>query len=512
MRKRTHIFALVVVLSAMTPTLTVPARAQGFWSDLFGLSPYGLSRRPVESMRRSEQRRQRGAVEHRNRAPAPRFAAERVAAVKTPAGPAAPAPTAPSTPPLVAVVSLKSQSITVWGENGPVLQSRISSGQPGYSTPAGVFSVIQKHRYHESNIYSGAPMPFMQRITWSGIALHAGVVPNYPASHGCIRLPHDAAQRLFGMTKMGMRVVVASADTQAHGIEHESLPRPYLMPAAELASLVQRVGNVGYLPAGENGEVGRLFNPHEVAVRLKTEAALAIKRKTADAKDALAQATVRSAEAKAAVAQLRSRRADLALAEAEARSNTLVADSSDSIDRAAAKMVSDQRVVEARALYEAAAAEEATKTPPSFDAARAAREAQMAADEAPDKAKDMARRLEPLSIFVSRQERHVFIRQGFEAVLEAAVDIADIDAPIGTHVFTAMSTADEERKLSWLGITMPNEEGASNAQAALSRITLPDHVREEIARRVWTGASLVISDQGVSNETGRGTDFVVLMK
>ncbi len=507
MRKLTHIFAFAVVLSAVTPTLTVPARAQGFWSDLLGLSPYGLSRRPVESMRRSEQRRKRGAVEHRNRAPAPRFATERVAAVKTPA-----ASTAPSTPPLVAVVSLKSQSITVWGENGPVLQSRISSGQPGYSTPAGVFSIIQKHRYHESNIYSGAPMPFMQRITWSGIALHAGVVPNYPASHGCIRLPHETAQRLFGMTKMGMRVVVASADTKALAIEHESLPQPYLMPAAELASQVHRVGNAGYLPAGENGEVGRLFNPHEIASRLKTEAALAIKRKAADAKDALAQATVRSAEAKAAVAQLRSRRADLALAEAEARSNALVADSSDSIDRAAAKMASDQRVVEARALYEAAAAEEAIKTPPSFDAARAAREAQVAADEAPDKAKEMARRLEPLSIFISREERHVFIRQGFEAVLEAALDIADIDAPIGTHVFTAMSTADEERKLRWLGITMPNVEGASSAQAALSRITLPDYVREEIARRVWTGASLVISDQGVSNETGRGTDFVVLMK
>ncbi len=403
--------------------------------------------------------------------------------------------------------------MTVWGEHGPVLQTRISSGQPGHSTPAGVFSVIQKNRHHESNIYSGAPMPFMQRITWSGIALHAGVVPNYPASHGCIRLPYGMAQRLFGMTRMGMRVVVAPADTQAHWIEHASLPQPYFMPVPELASLALKISTAENAPTGEASEADRLFNPHEVAVRLRVEAGIAAKRKVAAAREALAQATVRSAEANAAVAHLRSRRADLALAEAEARSNTLVADTSDSIDRAAAKMASDQRVVEARLHYAAAVEDEAGKTPPSFAAARAAREAQMAADEAPDQAKEIARRLEPLSIFVSREERSVFIRQGFEAVLESPIDIADVDIPLGTHVFTAMSTTGEGRTLRWLGVTMPNgQERTSNAQAALSRISLPDHVREEISRRLWTGASLVISDQGVSNETGRGTDFVVLMK
>ena len=77
-------------------------------------------------------------------------------------------------------------------------QSAVSTGQSGFPTPTGVFSVIQKNRYHRSNIYSGAPMPFMQRITWSGVALHAGVLPGYPASHGCIRLTHQLRRRAVG--------------------------------------------------------------------------------------------------------------------------------------------------------------------------------------------------------------------------------------------------------------------------------------------------------------------------
>ncbi len=494
MRLLIKIVAGVTVLVGASIDVAGTARAQGVWNQFLG-GPYTSSRRLPDGMRRAEPRPYRGAVESRNRVSAAKLAPERVVAA------------APVAPPLLAVVSLKSQSLTIWGENGQVLQSRISSGQPGYNTPAGVFSVIQKNRYHESNIYSGAPMPFMQRITWSGIALHAGVVPNYPASHGCIRLPYDVAQRLFGMTRMGMRVVVAPADTQPHWIEHAGLPQPYLMPVPELTALAQKMGN----DAKADGEADRLFNPHEVASRLRIEAAIAVKRTAAAAREALAQAAVKSAEANAAAAELRSRRADLEAAEAEARSNALVADTSGTVDRASAKITSDQRVAEALRHYATAVAEEAEKTPPSFAAARAAREAEVAADDAPDQVKEMTRRLEPLSIFVSLKERSVFIRQGFEAVLESAVDIADVDAPFGTHVFTAMASAEAGRKLRWLGLTMPSGQG-DTAQAVLDRITFPDNVRDEIARRAWVGASLVISDHGVSKETGRGTDFVVLMK
>ena len=82
----------------------------------------------------------------------------------------------------------------------------------GHSTPMGVFSVIQKQKLHRSNIYSGAPMPYMQRITWSGIAIHAGVLPGYPASHGCIRMPMAFAMKMWNWTRMGARVVVTPGE------------------------------------------------------------------------------------------------------------------------------------------------------------------------------------------------------------------------------------------------------------------------------------------------------------
>ena len=88
----------------------------------------------------------------------------------------------------------------------------MSSGQKGRETPAGIFSIIQKNAEHYSNLYDDAYMPHMQRLTWSGIALHGGALPGYPASHGCVRLPFDFAARLFDATRMGTRVILAPAD------------------------------------------------------------------------------------------------------------------------------------------------------------------------------------------------------------------------------------------------------------------------------------------------------------
>ena len=99
----------------------------------------------------------------------------------------------------------------------------MSSGQKGRETPAGIFSVIQKEADHYSNIYDDAFMPHMQRITWSGIALHGGQLPGYPASHGCVRMPFDFAARLFDVTRMGLRVIVAPTDVAPVEIAHPAL-------------------------------------------------------------------------------------------------------------------------------------------------------------------------------------------------------------------------------------------------------------------------------------------------
>lgn len=124
---------------------------------------------------------------------------------------------------LTIIVSLNEQRLQVFDSRGVVAQSPISSGQRGYSTPTGIFSILQKSRVHFSNLYDDAPMPNMQRITWSGVALHAGVLPGYPASHGCIRLPHEFSRSLFEITDIGTRVIVVDEMVEPQPIRHPRL-------------------------------------------------------------------------------------------------------------------------------------------------------------------------------------------------------------------------------------------------------------------------------------------------
>jgi hypothetical protein len=114
--------------------------------------------------------------------------------------------------PLQMIVSIADQRVSLYDNGALVARSSVSTGVRRHPTPLGVFSVIEKERWHRSNIYSGAPMPYMQRLTWSGIALHAGELPGYPASHGCIRLTNDFAIRLWHLTKRGARVIIARQD------------------------------------------------------------------------------------------------------------------------------------------------------------------------------------------------------------------------------------------------------------------------------------------------------------
>ena len=111
--------------------------------------------------------------------------------------------------PLQVVISIDKQQLTLYSGSQPIAHSRVSTGTASHPTPQGVFSVIQKDRWHRSNIYNNAPMFYMQRITWSGVAMHQGVVPNHPASHGCIRLPEAFAKQLWGTTKLGARVIIS---------------------------------------------------------------------------------------------------------------------------------------------------------------------------------------------------------------------------------------------------------------------------------------------------------------
>jgi lipoprotein-anchoring transpeptidase ErfK/SrfK len=139
--------------------------------------------------------------------------------------------------PLVIAISINKQNMKVYDANGFFAETPISTGMAGHPTPTGVFSVIQKQKLHHSNIYSGAPMPFMQRITWSGIAIHAGVLPGYPASHGCIRMPMAFAVKMYGWTKMGARVVVTPGELSSPAnfshpllVAEKVVPQPVAAP------------------------------------------------------------------------------------------------------------------------------------------------------------------------------------------------------------------------------------------------------------------------------------------
>ncbi len=108
------------------------------------------------------------------------------------------------------VVSIKSQQLFVFRDGQPWASSKVSTGKKGHETPTGEFPILQKKVHHRSNLYSNAPMPYMQRLTWDGVALHAGRIPGYPASHGCIRLPSDFAQDLYKITDFTSTVVIVT--------------------------------------------------------------------------------------------------------------------------------------------------------------------------------------------------------------------------------------------------------------------------------------------------------------
>ena len=136
------------------------------------------------------------------------------------------APEVAPTGPVLLIVNLTTQRATLFRNGVPIGATTVSTGRPGYRTPTGIFTILQKHVEHYSSTYDNAPMPYMQRLTWRGIALHAGQLPGYPASHGCIRLPRGFAQLLFGVTKLGMTVVITD-----HAVTPRFAPTPELVLA-----------------------------------------------------------------------------------------------------------------------------------------------------------------------------------------------------------------------------------------------------------------------------------------
>lgn len=138
--------------------------------------------------------------------------------------------------PLVMVVSLDEQYLYVYRNGVAIGASPISSGRPGMETPTGIYTILQKERTHRSNLYNDAPMPFMQRLTWDGIAMHGGHLPGHPASHGCIRLPHAFAEKLFATSQRGAVVVIADTHVTPAAIVHPAAVAPIDLSGQPMAA------------------------------------------------------------------------------------------------------------------------------------------------------------------------------------------------------------------------------------------------------------------------------------
>ena len=434
----------------------------------------------------------------------------------------------PPPSPMLAVVGLREQRITVYDSTGArMLESSVSSGADGYETPPGIFSVVQKEEEHHSNLYDDASMPFMQRLTWTGIALHAGALPGYPASHGCVRMPEDFAERLYGLTRIGMRVVVAR-----EGIAPVRIAQPAIfLRNQETAS---DAGAAGVKPAGQ-APVGESLAAHEARVRSLTHAAEEAASRARDARNVEDRAKAAVQPAQRALLQAETA---LAKAGAELLAAEKVLDGGPQKRLAEAERVkaaAPARIDAARVQLEKARDGAKARLEAVYDAEATVTAAQTAQSTAEQAVQQAMLTRAPVSVFVSRKTQRIYVRKAFHPLWEGPALIRDADKPIGTFVFTAMGASNATRELGWSVVSLyknptaieapaPRTKGSKRsapvempvtdiaaAQAALDRLDIPAEIAEQLSEVVLPGSSLVLSDEPPHLETGKDTDFVVIM-
>jgi lipoprotein-anchoring transpeptidase ErfK/SrfK len=410
---------------------------------------------------------------------------------------ARPAPTKEATAPrdagepLMAIVSIKSQHITLYDAEGWILRAPVSTGVKGRETPAGVFALLEKNKDHRSNMYDDAEMPNMQRITWNGIALHGGPLPGYAASHGCVRMPYRFAEKLFDKTRLGMRVIISPNDAEPVEMSHPLLFQP---DAEAIAAAPARAEPLAHeaaeaVKAAEAAKKAAATATRETASLTAALRKLEQTKARADAEFARAEKSLAAAKTEQARvrAEERKQKAETRAAELATQLDTTKADAKSKLDTAAAAK-------------DAAKAAEATKVA----AVKAASEAKLA--------------LEPVSIYISRATQKLYVRRNthkpapdgggtvYDTSIEVPVTIRDPGRRIGTHVFTAM--APSGAGLRWSAVTIDN---GADAKDALDRITIPQDVLDRVAPTALPRSSIVISDEPLSAETNYRTEFVAVL-
>ena len=469
-RWTTALLASTILVSGIAPAMALP---QDFWSDEIVYEP--APPRPV--------------IHRRHRAPRAKVK-QTVAPARKPQRP------------LIVAVSIKNQSLKVYDANGLFAEAPVSTGMRGHSTPLGIFSVIQKNKWHRSNIYSGAPMPYMQRLTWSGIAMHAGALPGYPASHGCIRLPTRFATQIWNWTRMGARVVVTSGEVSPVAFTHPLLVTE--RPAPQAAPPADAVPSVEAKPASPQADA-----PIDAAEPAK------------DTADAAADDTTTS----------------IAIDLKDLRPSLMPGTDAVSITTGLAAADKPTKVADASATL-------AQTTPTTLtDGAAAPPSANDASAPAVATPPAAPKRTGPIAVFISGRDNKLYVRQNFEPLFDAPIAISSSERPLGTHVFTAQAVTtpgdgDGATTFRWSAMSMPVEARAKStshrsakrrheigaidtepaptpdsAAEALDRLTIPAETMTRLTEALTTGSSIIVSDQALDrSETGQGTDFIVPLR
>ncbi|PDT52599.1 MULTISPECIES: L,D-transpeptidase family protein [Sinorhizobium] len=378
-------------------------------------------------------------------------------------------------PPLQIVVSRQQQSLVVYDGDTVVATSNVSTGKRGHTTPTGIFSILEKRRHHRSNIYSNAPMPFMQRLTWSGIALHgSNHVPDYPASHGCVRLPSKFAVGLFKMTERGMHVVIS--DRQVTPAEISSV---MLFQPREARPPQRPMSDVPLRPAishfdGSSVEVAMTeSNPLPVLEHDQPPIRILITRRgdRETMRDLQVLLTMLGYDA----------------GEPDGRSGPMTLAAIRSFQTAEGLPVDGKATPELiGAVYRKAG-------------------------------RDM-----PANGILR-------VRRAFEPLFEADVRIERPELALGTHFLQYQDTDAATGEGKWFGMSLDNALSKAakqrlgitvdadrmeynGLQRSLSRLTMSVDVRRRIASLLADGSSLSVSDTDTGLETGEGTDFITITR
>jgi lipoprotein-anchoring transpeptidase ErfK/SrfK len=463
----------------------VPAHAEGFWSDDDYYHYYEPERMPPPR------------VQHSNHHQAKKQIKPTKEAVK-PQGP------------LIIAISINKQHLKIYDANGLFAETPISTGMRGHTTPMGVFSIIQKQKFHESNIYSGAPMPFMERITWSGIAMHAGVLPGYPASHGCIRMPMGFAVKMYGWTRMGARVVITPDEMVPASFSHPLLVTEKAAPVATEKPQTNASDKADKAADGAASSAP----PSQADLELKP---------TVGHDDHLTAAIAPPTSPVPLTEQTHT--ADATISPA-IKTDVTMSDAPSPGQR-----LGDT----APKTSTSTAAAKADVPAAQKDQGRVSDAETPAAPASVIVAATAHKHSGPISIFISRKDSKLYVRQDFAPLFDVPVTIAPGERPLGTHIFTAEADQNDANALHWSVISLPphhvaheeekhasrRRKAANEAETklapepdspaeALDRITIPADAMARITEALSNGSSIIVSDQGIAaGETGEGTEFIV---